>query len=141
MELESKLRIYYITAIFSVIFAIVGFSYNAWRLEVTEDNSNIRAASFRVLSELAELEQIIYALHYDKDSKEGSPRKGWVKVGLIVDLSSLISHASEKKAKKLKDLWNNSWSVIENSNEASMLLIEEIDSVRNEIKFTLNELK
>jgi len=98
MELEDKLKVYYVTAIFSVVFAVVGFSYNAWRLEVTEDNSNIRAASFEVLTVLAELEQIIYAAHYDKDTKEGSPRKGWVKIGLIVDLDSLISKSSEEQA-------------------------------------------
>lgn len=32
---------------------------------MTEENSNIRTASFQVLIELAEREQIVYAAHYD----------------------------------------------------------------------------
>jgi hypothetical protein len=141
MELESKLKVYYLTAIFSVFFAVVGFSYNAWRLEVTEDNSNIRAASFEVLTVLAELEQIIYAAHYDKDTKEGSPRKGWVKIGLIVDLSSLISKSSEEQAQKLKATWQKNWKIMTHDSEATNILVSKIESVRSEIKLTLNELE
>jgi len=141
MELENKLKVYYVTAIFSVVFAVVGFSYNAWRLEVTEDNSNIRSASFEVLTVLAELEQIIYAAHYDKDIKEGSPRKGWVKIGLIVDLGSLISSSSEEQAQKLKAAWQKNWEIMAHDIDATNILVSEIDAVRNEIKLTLNELE
>jgi hypothetical protein len=141
MELENKLKAYYMTAIFSVVFAVVGFSYNAWRLEVTEDNSNIRSASFKVLTVLAELEQIIYAAHYDKDTIEGSPRKGWVKIGLIVDLSSLISKSSEERAQKLKTAWQKNWEVMVHDSDATTILVNEIDNVRSEIKLTLNELE
>jgi hypothetical protein len=141
MELESKLKTYYMTAIFSVVFAVVGFSYNAWRLEVTEDNSNIRSASFKVLTVLAELEQIIYAAHYDKNTVEGSPRKGWVKIGLIVDLSSLISKSSEERAQKLKAAWQKNWEIMAQDSDATTILVNEIDYVRNEIKLTLNELE
>jgi hypothetical protein len=42
MNLENELIGYYTTALLGLVFAIVGFSYNAWRLEVSEDNSNIR---------------------------------------------------------------------------------------------------
>lgn len=73
---QAKLKLYYLTAIFSLIFSLLGFSYNAWRMEVSEDNSNIREAAFEVLKELGELEQIVYALHYDHDQTSGSPRKG-----------------------------------------------------------------
>ena len=104
MELDRKLKVYYMTAIISMIFAVVGFSYNAWRLEVSEDNSNIRTASFEVLQELAELEQTIYALHYDNYVTEGSPRKAWVSVGLIVDMSMLISPEVIKEAENLKSI-------------------------------------
>ena len=72
-DLEKKFKVYYLTAIFSLIFAVVGFSYNAWRLEVTEDNSNIRTTAFEVLTELAELQQLIYSAHYDHDMVAGNP--------------------------------------------------------------------
>ena len=53
MDLENKLKAYYATAILGVVFAVIGFTYNAWRLEVSEDNTNIRTAAFAVLNELA----------------------------------------------------------------------------------------
>lgn len=34
-------RLYQLTVIFSVLFALLGFTYNVWRMEVTEQNSNI----------------------------------------------------------------------------------------------------
>lgn len=139
-DLTSKLNSYYITAVLGVVFAIVGFSYNAWRMEVTEDNSNIRTAAFSVLSELAELEQIIYAAHYDKDAVAGSPRKGWVKIGLISDLSMLISEPVSLASERLKSIWSYHWEDIANDLEATDKTIAEIDKVRAEIKLTLKSL-
>jgi len=141
MELEQKLKRYYLTAIFSVIFAVVGFSYNAWRLEVSEDNSNIRTASFEVLKELAELEQIIFTRHYDKDIQKGNPRIGWVKIGLILDLSMLISPQVNAKAESLKANWSNSWALIAADRSIVDQLSNSIDEVRAEIKIVLSQLK
>lgn len=140
-EINSKIRINFITALFSLIFAILGFSYNAWRMEVTEDNSNIRTASFEVLKELATLEQIIYALHYDKNNIEGSPRKGWVSVGLINELSVLINNDVHTKAQALKTVWKDNWSTIEDSNQSTELTVDAIEEVREEITSTLSMLK
>jgi hypothetical protein len=120
---------------------VLGFSYNAWRLEVSEDNSNIRTASFEVLVLLAELEQIIYAAHYDKNMEEGNPRKGWVKIRLIVDLCTLISTASTQQADKLKIAWKNNWRVIGSNRAATDFLVQEIESVRGEINLTLSKLE
>ena len=141
MELEKKLKSYYLTAIFSVIFAVVGFSYNAWRLEVSEDNSNIRTASFEVLKELAELEQIIFTRHYDKDLQKGNPRVGWVKVGLILDLSMLISPEVNSKAENLTEIWANEWALIATDRPTVEKLSDSIDEVRSEIKVVLSQLK
>ena len=141
MDLHNKLKIYYVTAILGVVFAIVGFSYNAWRLEVSEDNNNIRTASFEVLKELAELEQIIYAAHFDKNEIEGNPRKGWVKIGLIVDLSSLISKPVEQYAGELASTWQNKWESIKQDRSAVDQLISNIETVRQEIKSTLGTLE
>ena len=94
-------RSYFFTAIASVVFAFIGFSYNAWRMEASEDNNNTRIASFQILQELAELELIVFAAHYDNNKIDGSPRKGWVKVNLIHDLSYL---AVDKVHLKTKDL-------------------------------------
>ena len=90
-----------------MVFAVLGFSYNTWRMELSEDNNNIRTASFEVLLQLSEFEQILYAAHYDKDNKAGSPRKAWVKVGLITDLSGLIGEQVKSESVKLNKLWGN----------------------------------
>lgn len=140
MELDLKLKAYYVTAILGVVFAVVGFSYNAWRLEVSEDNNNVRTASFEVLTSLAELEQVIYEAHYDKDKEQGSPRKGWVKVGLIVDLSVLISKPVEEQSQKLLSVWSENWEKMESEQEATNQLVEQIDRVRKEIKLALTGL-
>lgn len=138
--LDAKIKTYYLTTIFSIVFAIVGFSYNAWRLEVSETNSNIRTASFAVLTELSQLELIIYASHYDKNEVEGNPRKGWIKVGLIDDLSVLISPPVTKEAVRLKAVWGESWQGIASEKISVDAVISQIGEVRTEVKETLSGL-
>ena len=140
-EQFQKLSIYYATAILSLVIAVAGFSYNTWRMEVTEDNSNIRTASFEVFAHLAELEQVIYASHYDSDEVNGSPRKGWVKVGLIVDLSSLISPRVAQQTAMLKTKWSQNWQEVPDDQEVVDALISQIDTVRKEIKMVLADLQ
>jgi len=141
MELGRKLKVYYFTAVFSVAFSLVGFSYNAWRLEATEDNSNIRMAAFEVLNNLSELEQLVFAAHYDRDEVAGNPRKGWVKVGLIQDLSSLISPEVGNKAEQLRKTWSGSWDALGRDDDAAEAVVGEIDAVRAEIKMVIKDLK
>ena len=105
MHIRNKLQAYYLTALFSVIIAVVGFSYNAWRLENTENNNNIRTAAFETFKALAELEQIIYTLHYDRNPVDGSPRKAWVQVGLIYDLSGIVGTDVQDAAGTLQQRW------------------------------------
>jgi len=140
MQLQAKLKIYYVTAILSVCFAVIGFSYNAWRLEITEDNNNIRTAAFEVLTNLSELEQVVFYAHFDQDEVEGNPRKGWIKVGLILDLTSLVSDGSLKKAKTLKQTWSENWSHMVTDREAADSIVRDIENVRREVKITLAQL-
>ena len=141
MQQNSKLRLFYVTSVLSMIFAVIGFSYNTWRMQVTEENNNIRTASFEVLSRLSEMEQLIYTAHYDKNTIDGSPRKIWVKVGLIVDLSGLISPQVEKEAESLKSLWRASWQNVREDEETTQQLVVKIDLVRKNIKQVLKSLQ
>ncbi|MCP4410553.1 MAG: hypothetical protein GY807_22980 [Gammaproteobacteria bacterium] len=141
MSIRNRLRNYYFTAIVSLIFALVGFSYNAWRLEVTEDNSNVRTASFEVLLELAALEQLVYSAHYDKDEKAGNPRMGWIMVGLVVDLSSLVSISVQNKAHVLRTVWQENWQVMAEDRGATDGIVSAINEVRVEIKSVLRTLQ
>jgi hypothetical protein len=139
-QFKTKFQFYQITLIFSILFSLLGFSYNVWRMEVSEQNNTIRTASFEMLVELSSLEQLVYIAHYDKDLTEGSPRKGWVKVGLIGDLSVLTDPSIEKKSANLTAVWTDAWNVIEQDNAAVDRVVEGIDSVREEIKRVLKAL-
>ncbi len=127
-------------SVFSVLFALVGFSYNAWRMEVSEENNNVRTAAFEVLSHLGELEHIILSAHYDNDLIEGNPRKGWVKVGLVVDLSALISSDVADKAVIVKTVWAESWHLMRTEEAVVTELVTKIDDTRMAIKMILKEM-
>jgi hypothetical protein len=140
MPKSRRFNSYYFTAILGLVFAIIGFSYNAWRLESSEQNNNIRLAAFTVITELAELEQLIYAAHYDQDAINGSPRKGWVKIGLIVDLSFLIDDTVQLEAIALKQVWQDNWQVIDKDRQATDQVVTSIEQVRQSIKIKLISL-
>jgi len=139
-QVNKKLHLYQATVILSVLFAFVGFSYNVWRMEVSEHNNNVRTACFEMLVELTSLEQLIYIAHYDGDTKEGSPRKGWVKIRLITDLSVLTSKAVEQKAAILKTVWSDHWSTMTDDQTSVESIVNAIDGVRVEIKMVLRSL-
>ena len=141
MKIYKKLHLYQATVIFSVLFALIGFSYNVWRMEASEENNNIRTACFETLINLSSLEQLIYSAHYDKDQKEGNPRKGWVTVGLIVDLSSLTNNAVKEESATLKEVWSSHWDTMATSKDSVDIIVASIDSVRAEIKILLNSLE
>ena len=127
-------------SLFSVLFALLGFSYNAWRMEVSEENNNIRTAAFEVLSHLGELEHIILSAHYDNDLMQGNPRKGWVKVGLVADLSALITPEVADKAIKLKAQWADSWHLMTADEMVVTELVTSIDETRLAIKIVLKQM-
>jgi len=137
----SKLHLYQLTVIFSVLFALLGFTYNVWRMEVTEENSNIRTASFEVLLTLSSLEQLVYSAHYDGDEQEGNPRKGWVKVGLIEDLSMLTTDSVQAQAAALKTVWTDNWATMMDDRNSADQIVGAIDSTRTELKRVLKSLE
>ncbi len=140
-EIERRMKWYQATALFSIFFAVVGFSYNVWRLEITEHNSNVRQASFETLLQLAELEQLVFAAHYDQDPVAGNPRHGWVKVGLIADLSVSCSQPVVLAAEDLRTIWGSNWSSLANSRQATEEVVAAIDATRKEVLDGLSMLE
>ncbi len=138
--MTTRLKFYQATAIFSVLFALLGFSYNVWRMEVTEHNSNVREAAFELLLQLAELEQVVYAAHYDQDTERGSPRDGWVKVGLINDLSSSCSPGVTEAAVELKSVWSAHWATLSSQRRSADAIVAAIDGTRAEVQAVLETL-
>lgn len=139
--LQQRMKVYQATAIFSVLFALVGFSYNVWRLEATELNNNRREAAFELLLQLAELEQLVYASHYDQDEVGGNPRVGWVKVGLIADLSMTGGDGVHRAAQQLRDTWGSNWERLPREREAADAIVVALDATRAEVHAVLVSLE
>ncbi len=93
-----------------------------------------------MLKEASELEQSIFAAHYDQDPVLGNPRKGWVSVGLIVDLSQLLSPQATSAAVVLKNSWQKNWEQIAEDQQAVDAVEHEIEALRESIKSTLQQL-
>jgi len=136
----KRLKVYQITSIISILLTLIGFSYNVYRLEQTEINSNIRTSSFQMIKELANLEQIVYSAYYEKDKKEGNPRTGWVKVGVLVDLSIICFKKNNMETKQLYNTWKDNWANINNSQESVNQIISSIEKVRKKIRLVLQNL-
>jgi len=137
---DGKVSIFQLTAVFSMLFALVGFSYNVWRMEITEYNSNMRSASFELLLQLSELEGIVYAAHYDQDTVAGNPRKGWIKVNLIADLSMITEAEIKDSAIQLKQEWQANWQTMTDSESSAVAVVEAIDHTREEVRLLLSKL-
>jgi len=138
--LLANARLYYAISLLSVVLAVAGFSYNTWRLEVSEENNTVRTAAFEIFEHLAEFEHIIYSAHYDKNVQEGSPRKAWVKMGLVADLSVLMSGNVQEHSAQLTRLWQEHWQHISTNEQSVNLLILQIDKIRSAIKEELISL-
>ena len=140
LDITKRLKTYQITSILSILLTLIGFSYNVYRLEQSEINSNVRTSSFEMLKELANLEQIVYASYYEKDPIAGNPRIGWVKVGIIVDLSMIASKKSDLKTNILYKSWQKNWPTISNDEDSANNIIKGIELVRSEIRIILSKL-
>ncbi len=138
---SHQFSVFQTTAIFSMLFALIGFSYNVWRMEITEYNSNMRSASFELLLQLSELEAIVYYAHYDKNPNDGNPRKGWIKVGLISDLSMITEPNVHDAAQALQKTWQANWSHMQQDETSAQAIIQEIDSVRLEVRKLITHLE
>jgi len=84
-------------AIISPALAIASLSYNTWRNERNEVNSNMRMAAFELLSTLSELKALVYLGHYDHDTERGNPRIGWTYVVILSDLGELLPEPMPEK--------------------------------------------
>ncbi|MCE9686759.1 hypothetical protein LZP73_11135 [Shewanella sp. AS16] len=136
----SGVTVFQTTAVFSMLFALIGFSYNVWRMEVTETNATLREASFEMLLQLSELELNVYAAYYDQDAIEGNPRRGWVKVGLIEDLSMLMPAEIRLAAKELKQSWSEHWSRLPTEETSAISVVTAIDATRAQVRQALAAL-
>ena len=129
-------------ALISIVIAVSSLSYNTWRNEETEENRNLRLASFEVLLKLNELQQVIFHSYYDKDSVDkGNPRTGWAHVLTVRDLSRILHPPLPKAADELLTVWGDNWKGLDEKQSNLDLIMAEIDNVRSETLLLLDSLE
>lgn len=127
-------------AIISLVVALMALSYNTWRNELTESNRTTRQAGFEMLVHVANLQRISYLAHYDKDTVEGNPRKGWSEVLILQDLAMLMPGNVFDATRELKHAWEENWNKLGIKDQSVTAVDDAIDELREELHVTLSAL-
>jgi hypothetical protein len=99
-------------ALISLSVAFIALSYNTWRNETTESQRNVRQASFKVLENLGELQEVAdYRYYYfpfeDNHGREGELRlRGYGSVLMVRDLMNLMPPPTPTAGNNLFQVWN-----------------------------------
>lgn len=128
-------------AIISLVVAISALSYNTWRNETTEENRNIRLASFEVLVQLGKLQIITDHVHYGNANNTANPITGWGHVAMIDDLSFLMPAPLPDEAEKLKKVWQENWEGLGTDDSSAVIITETITSMRKTVKARLKTIR
>ena len=129
-------------ALISLALALTSVIHSNRRDELTERNRNIRAATFEVLTKLADFERVVFLAHYDRDRANGNPRIGWTDVIVIHDLATVAPPPLESKAATLRQVWRDNWERLDGDDETSVDNIEAaIEDLRSAAVNTLRSLR
>jgi len=128
-------------AIISLCVAFSALGYNTWRNEQTEHNRNVREAGFEMLIHVGELQRIVYLAHFDADPVAGNPRRGWVEVLVLRDLSRLMPASGRRRADALHDAWSAHWGGLGGDDDQAVAAIDHaIKDLRDDIVAVLESL-
>ena len=127
-------------AIISLLVAFAALGYNTWRNELTEYNRNVRQAGFEMLLHVAELQQITFLAHYDRDRVGGNPRKGWTELLALKDLAMLMPKDAELRIADLEKAWGANWDELGEDDASADAIDAAIDDLRADILTALKAL-
>ena len=122
-------------SIISLVIAIVALTFNTWRANTSEDNRNLRYATFEMIMQLGELQLITDQLHYNAEAGKADTISGWGHIALIEDLAAVLPPEFEQQAEALKQTWAenvNSLGKAERSVESITAEIQELRGVTRE---------
>lgn len=128
-------------AIISLFVAITALTYNSWRQEVTEDNRNLRLASFELIMQLGKLQLIVDHAHYDHNKEMGNPITGWGRVALIEDLSAVLPAPLPEKSILLKQAWSDHWEGLGERDRHAEQITAAIQAMRKEVRDQLTMIR
>jgi len=131
----------------------LSLTYNGWRQETTEDQRSIRSASFQVLSELSQLQELVLYRAYfspaedqeDKQSRGRGRVKGYANLLLVRDLMNLLPEPAPAAGMSLFKQWDAQVDALlqhdfEQRLVAEEALSEEIDTARQAVLDVLGQL-
>lgn len=146
-------------ALISLVLAATSLAYNTWRNETSEQHRNWRQASFQVLIEAGELEQIVLYRRYFHNPNQNPISDlqggqnwvaGWGKVAMIRDLTSLMPEPLPETGRALHASWTMHAAQLDDrfeqndraaANQAAEALIETIEQTRTEILLLIQNLE
>lgn len=129
-----------LVALVSLVIALSALGYNTWRNERTEQNRNVRAAGFELLTEIGSLQQVIFYAHFAMGDQRGDPRMGWADMLTINDLAALMPAAVVQDAGELKAVWEADAARLSEDDEAFRRIDEAIDVLRQDTLKALRAL-
>ena len=137
--IHSQLRDHAI-ALISLVVALGGFTFTAWRMQRSEYNLTTRDAAFQMLGTLGAMKQVVYHGHYDHDKVGGNPCTGWVYVETIRDFGSAMPPPVPAKAEALLQSWQKHWEGIGTKDEDADAITDALDECREAVVQTLRSL-
>jgi hypothetical protein len=129
-----------LVALVSLTVAVTALVYATWRNEQTEENRNLRAAGFELLTEIGSLQQVVFYAHYGEGDARGDPRMGWADVLTITDLAAMMPPEVAGHAANLRERWGEDWSGLGHDGEAHRRIDESIDRLRQSTLAALGRL-
>lgn len=129
-------------ALISLAVAVFSTSYNTWRNQTTESHRNVREASFKLLEECGELQQLAQHRYYGGDHSQMNWIAAWGKATLIRDMAPLVSPSVQTRADRLFATWKENAGELESGQGGSEQAIETaLDEVNGSIREELLALR
>lgn len=121
--------------------ALFGTSYNTWRNQTTEAHRNTRTAGFMVLETLGQLQEIADRRYCGGDHSDENRVSGWGKVGVVRDMSTLVSPAVEAQGLTVFEAWQANVDKLDGSDvEAERAVTHGISGLRDRVVTELRGL-
>ncbi|MEO5559172.1 MAG: hypothetical protein ABIO49_05205 [Dokdonella sp.] len=128
-------------ALISLTVALFGTSYNTWRNQTTEAHRNTRTAGFMVLETLGQLQEVTDRRYYGGDHSDENRVRGWGKVGVVRDMSTLVSPAAETQGRAVFDAWQAGVDKLDGGDaEAEKSVTLAISGLRDRVMIELRSL-
>lgn len=133
-------------ALVSLLVAVLALTLNTERANTSEHQRTTRDASFRVLTELSQLQLLIDEAHYGASAQRAQPIIGWARVNYMRDLSMLIPDPVPRELEALYLTWQQQVGQlgvlddVEASLQANVAISHNVRRARASVKQVLVQL-